>query len=307
MPIAPDVLLPGDPGRAMALAQTLLVAPKMHNLHRGLWGYSGETIPEPAAAAEHPVDRHGGAERRDRDPRARRAGREAGDQGRHLRRPGPFARARRPAEGRGRAAATTGSTRRSGADGAPSPPDPALTAAPRGGRSGHAGDRRDHRPLLRGLGRRPRAAGSSPGAGAVDMEAAALFALGPASAWASRACWSSPTCSAEASGRRIEEEALEGASGDGPGRGRGPRGLARRRAAGGGGGWPDPRPQLEALVASATARASRSSSSSTASRRSETARSRRPSRSTSVAVGTFRSASRWRSPGWRGRAPRRRP
>jgi uridine phosphorylase len=27
----------------MALAQELLTAPRMHNLHRGLWGYSGET------------------------------------------------------------------------------------------------------------------------------------------------------------------------------------------------------------------------------------------------------------------------
>lgn len=43
MPIAPDVLLPGDPGRAMALAQQLVTSPKMHNLHRGLWGYTGET------------------------------------------------------------------------------------------------------------------------------------------------------------------------------------------------------------------------------------------------------------------------
>lgn len=42
-PLAPDALLPGDPGRAMALAQLLLESPKMHNLHRGLWGYSGET------------------------------------------------------------------------------------------------------------------------------------------------------------------------------------------------------------------------------------------------------------------------
>ena len=42
-PIAPDVLLPGDPARAMTLAQILLTEPKMHNLHRGLWGYSGET------------------------------------------------------------------------------------------------------------------------------------------------------------------------------------------------------------------------------------------------------------------------
>ena len=42
-PLAPDALLPGDPARAMALAQELLGTPKMHNLHRGLWGYSGET------------------------------------------------------------------------------------------------------------------------------------------------------------------------------------------------------------------------------------------------------------------------
>ncbi len=43
LPLAPDALMPGDPGRAMAMAQTLLTAPKMHNLHRGLWGYTGET------------------------------------------------------------------------------------------------------------------------------------------------------------------------------------------------------------------------------------------------------------------------
>ncbi len=42
-PIAPDALLPGDPGRALALAQELLDAPKMSNHHRGLWGYVGET------------------------------------------------------------------------------------------------------------------------------------------------------------------------------------------------------------------------------------------------------------------------
>lgn len=42
-PIAPDALLPGDPGRALTLAQDLLVAPKMSNHHRGLWGYYGET------------------------------------------------------------------------------------------------------------------------------------------------------------------------------------------------------------------------------------------------------------------------
>ena len=41
-PLAPRVLLPGDPGRALLLAQALLAEPKMFNHNRGLWGYSGE-------------------------------------------------------------------------------------------------------------------------------------------------------------------------------------------------------------------------------------------------------------------------
>jgi uridine phosphorylase len=40
-PMATRALLPGDPGRALALAQTLIVAPRMFNHHRGLWGYTG--------------------------------------------------------------------------------------------------------------------------------------------------------------------------------------------------------------------------------------------------------------------------
>ncbi|MGH2876438.1 MAG: purine-nucleoside phosphorylase [Solirubrobacteraceae bacterium] len=40
--LAPRVLLPGDPGRAMTLAQALLREPKMFNHNRGLWGYTGE-------------------------------------------------------------------------------------------------------------------------------------------------------------------------------------------------------------------------------------------------------------------------
>jgi len=40
-PLAERVLLPGDPGRALALAQALLVDPLMFNHHRGLWGYTG--------------------------------------------------------------------------------------------------------------------------------------------------------------------------------------------------------------------------------------------------------------------------
>jgi len=35
------VLLPGDPGRALLLAQILLENPLMFNHHRGLWGYTG--------------------------------------------------------------------------------------------------------------------------------------------------------------------------------------------------------------------------------------------------------------------------
>ena len=42
-PYARDALLPGDPGRALALAQQLLTEPKMSNHARGLWGYTGET------------------------------------------------------------------------------------------------------------------------------------------------------------------------------------------------------------------------------------------------------------------------
>ncbi len=39
--LAERVLLPGDPGRALRLAQGLLEAPRMFNHHRGLWGYTG--------------------------------------------------------------------------------------------------------------------------------------------------------------------------------------------------------------------------------------------------------------------------
>jgi uridine phosphorylase len=39
--VAERVLLPGDPGRALRLAQLLVDTPKMLNHHRGLWGYTG--------------------------------------------------------------------------------------------------------------------------------------------------------------------------------------------------------------------------------------------------------------------------
>jgi DeoD family purine-nucleoside phosphorylase len=48
--VAERVLLPGDPGRALRLAQQLITGtPKMLNHNRGLWGYSG------VAADGHPL------------------------------------------------------------------------------------------------------------------------------------------------------------------------------------------------------------------------------------------------------------
>jgi uridine phosphorylase len=40
-PLAPAVILAGDPGRSLLLAQELLEKPKMSNHARGLWGYTG--------------------------------------------------------------------------------------------------------------------------------------------------------------------------------------------------------------------------------------------------------------------------
>jgi len=40
-PLAPRALLPGDPGRALLLAQELMDDPRMFNHNRGLWGYTG--------------------------------------------------------------------------------------------------------------------------------------------------------------------------------------------------------------------------------------------------------------------------
>ena len=42
-PIAACALLPADPGHALALAQQLLVKPLMANHNHGLWGYTGAT------------------------------------------------------------------------------------------------------------------------------------------------------------------------------------------------------------------------------------------------------------------------
>ena len=44
-PVAERVLLPGDPHRALAVAQAVLDEPRMLNHARGLWGYTG-TAPD---------------------------------------------------------------------------------------------------------------------------------------------------------------------------------------------------------------------------------------------------------------------
>jgi len=49
--LAERVLLPGDPGRALMLAQALIAEPRMFNHHRGLWGYTG-----PARADGEPLE-----------------------------------------------------------------------------------------------------------------------------------------------------------------------------------------------------------------------------------------------------------
>jgi DeoD family purine-nucleoside phosphorylase len=42
--LADRVLLPGDPARALLLAESLLSGTKMFNHHRGLWGYTGLAV-----------------------------------------------------------------------------------------------------------------------------------------------------------------------------------------------------------------------------------------------------------------------
>jgi uridine phosphorylase len=46
--LAERVLLPGDPHRALTMAQALLESPRMFNARRGLWGYTGRA-PDGAA------------------------------------------------------------------------------------------------------------------------------------------------------------------------------------------------------------------------------------------------------------------
>lgn len=43
-PTASDAIVCGDPARALLIAESLLVAPRMSNHHRGLWGYLGTDL-----------------------------------------------------------------------------------------------------------------------------------------------------------------------------------------------------------------------------------------------------------------------
>jgi purine-nucleoside phosphorylase len=42
--LAERVLLPGDPARALLLAESLIEGARMYNHHRGLWGYTGRAV-----------------------------------------------------------------------------------------------------------------------------------------------------------------------------------------------------------------------------------------------------------------------
>ena len=61
--LAPRALLPGDPGRALMLAQHLLVEPAMFNHNRGLWGYTRRREGR-RRAADDPEHGHGRARAR---------------------------------------------------------------------------------------------------------------------------------------------------------------------------------------------------------------------------------------------------
>ena len=170
--LAERVLLPGDPHRALAVAQRLLEGPRMFNHTRGLWGYTG--IAADGEPLTDPVHRHGRPERRDRVRGADRAGRQAARPDRHLRRarrraalgalvaaepvlPADGASAALGADGRARAGPGAARTRWS-----PPARAPATVV--------------EHRPLLRPARREPRR-WVEQGAAAVEMETAAILGV----------------------------------------------------------------------------------------------------------------------------------
>ena len=151
--LAERVLLPGDPHRALAVAQVVLDQPRMFNHTRGLWGYTGHGARRRAAVG--PVHRHGRPERRDRGRGADRPRRPHAHQDRHLRRAGRGLGARR-ARGGARGARRRRHERRAVAARSGSTPDPGLDGRA-GARRRPAGDGRVHRRVLRApRGRRAR-------------------------------------------------------------------------------------------------------------------------------------------------------
>ena len=154
--LAERVLLPGDPHRALHVAQALLEKPLMFNHHRGLWGYTGAA--RDGAPLTVQSTGHGRAERRDRGRGADRARRPDPGPDRDLR------RARRatsrwatlvPVEA---SLAADGASRALGADGRVEA-DPALARALAARERARAGHGRLDRPLLR------RARGAAGGVG----------------------------------------------------------------------------------------------------------------------------------------------
>ena len=175
-PLAERVLLPGDPGRALLLAQSLLEEPKMFNHHRGLWGYTG-TAPDGRPLTIQSTGMGG--------PSAAIVIAELADLGaRRLIRVGTCG-ALDPALELGELLVVTEAISRRrhraarSAPDAPLAPDPALLDAllRAAGDRARAGRGRLDRPVLR---RRPRARTErwlAAGAIAVEMETATLFAL----------------------------------------------------------------------------------------------------------------------------------
>ncbi len=167
--LAERVLLPGDPGRALRLAQALLAEPKMFNHHRGLWGYTGA-----AADGELLTIQSTGMG----GPSAAIVAWELAELGaRRVVRVGTGG-ALQPALGLGeliavsQARAEDGTSRALGAGPGPALPDPGLTAALA---ADHAG------PVVSSDlfydPREPETGWAADGVLAVEMESAALFAL----------------------------------------------------------------------------------------------------------------------------------
>jgi purine-nucleoside phosphorylase len=205
-PIAADALLPGDPARALQLAQALLESPKMSNHAHGLWGYGGVT-PEGRELTIQSIGIGG--------PSGAMVLAELAEHG--VRRAVQVGTCRAVADDLslgdvvlvGQAIGADGTSRALSGE-APLAPDPELGAALEAAASAE-GLRTisvASTDLLGELDGRPAQDWADRGAAAVEMAAAALFAAGPRCGVAV----ASLMTVAEAGGDSIEDEALEEAS-----------------------------------------------------------------------------------------------